>query len=290
MVKSTITLILLTTYIFIVFFFPTPAEMISGTFALGIVILPLAAIFYVVFISLVTVAFWKMYEYMMDVSDDTNEHINSETISLLKKNPKYMYFIVIGILFYYFYPSDEIVLKGRIDSSTQYSVDVEYRAERGGLFCSTGTLFGGFSRRAKEDRYFPRLKANKHYLSIPKEKFSFGLCDYQINTIKMNINSNEILLFEKKHNLVYINKQIGKHSSINSEHINLIKVEKNHYTLDIGAVNNIGIKKQNTKKKSSYRIKQKNPFATEEGIIEAYGPTYDRSRDYEKEYDDRIRF
>lgn len=109
MVKSTITLILLATYICIIFFFPTPADMISGTFVLGIVILPLAAIFYVWFISIVSISFWKMYEYMMDVTDDANDHINSEIIILLKKVPKYIYVIVIGVLFYYFYFPNEVV-------------------------------------------------------------------------------------------------------------------------------------------------------------------------------------
>ena len=177
MVKLTITLILLSTYIFIVFFFPTPIEMASGSGIAGLLILPLAAIFYVWFISLVTVNFWKMYEYMMDVSDDTNDYINSETISLLKKVPKYIYVIVIGILFYYFYFPNESVSRKSVDNPTQHAV------------------------------------------------------------------------------------------------------------LESEEVNNI-----NTKKRSSYRIKKKNPFTTEEGIIEAYGPNYDRSRDYEKEYDDRIRF
>ncbi len=83
--------------------------MISGTFVLGIVILPLAAIFYVWFISIVSISFWKMYEYMMDVTDDANDHINSEIIILLKKVPKYIYVIVIGVLFYYFYFPNEVV-------------------------------------------------------------------------------------------------------------------------------------------------------------------------------------
>ena len=264
--------------------------MIRGTFVLGIFILPLATIFYVGFMWLLTVSSWKMYEYMMDATDDVDEHITSETISLLRKVPKYVYFIFTIVLFFFFYSPSEIVLKGKIESDTGYSVDVSYRAERGGFFCTSWTLFGGYSRYYKYDSYFPTLNENEHYLSISTSKFSFPLCDYQIDTIKMNVKHNKILLFEKKANLVYTNKLIKEFSSINRTSVKLIKVEKNHYTLDIGAVHNIN-NNRNTKKRSSYIIKKKNPFTTEEGIITAYGPDYDRSRDYEKEYEEnRIRF
>ena len=177
---------------------------------------------------------------MLKATDDVNDHLNTETISFLKKIPKYIYFIFIVALLFLLYLPNEIVLKGKIEADTRYSIEVEYKAQRNGFFCASGNflnrpIFGSSSRKFEYIDYFPTIKENNHYLSIPTSKFSFALCDYAIDSIKMNFKNNKILLFEQKSKLIYVNKR---------REIKLIKVEKNNYTLDIGSVNNSDLKKE----------------------------------------------
>jgi len=237
MVKATLTLIFLTTYLLIIFLLPTPYDMIQGTFVLGLFIFPLAAIFYVGFIWLLTVGFWKTYEYMMEATDDVNDHLNTETISFLKKIPKYVYFIFMAVLIYLIFPSKEIVLKGRINSKIRYSVDVIYRATTDGPLCSNWNLFTGSHRKSKYNKYFPNIQDNEHYISVPIDKLFFSLCDYEVERIEMSMNGGKVLLFEGIDNLTYVNKHIKDAYLTNIKNIKLIKRDGNHYTVDIGIIN-----------------------------------------------------
>jgi len=74
MIKAVITLIILILYWLIFISTPTPADMASGTFALGIFIFPLALIFYVGFLWLLAIGANKLHKFMMEVVDEVKDY------------------------------------------------------------------------------------------------------------------------------------------------------------------------------------------------------------------------
>ena len=136
--------------------------------------------------------------------------------------------IILLIIFGSF--NEKIVIEGRINALKTYSIGVNYKAQKGGFFCSNWSMWNGISRKNKYYKYYPDIHNSEHHIKVPTHKFFFSFCDYKLEQIEMNIREDKIVLFKNNGGLSYVNPPYNKQ-------IKFVKSEQNNYTLDIGPIN-----------------------------------------------------